>query len=57
MQAEHCCTSTTAESRAKFWYQYNAFKSPGGIVCCLFKGDGSVVVDLLLNCYFHCGIL
>ena len=22
------CTSTTAESRAKIWYQYNAFKPP-----------------------------
>ena len=50
MQAEHCCTSTTAESRAKIWYQYIAFKPlhpPGGTGCCLFKGGGSVVVDLM----------
>ena len=25
------CTSTTAESRANIWYQYNAFKAPSGL--------------------------
>ena len=31
------CTSTTAESRAKIWYQYNAFKPPpGGLGSCPF---------------------
>ena len=28
------CTSTTAESRAKIWYQLNAFKAPSGLGCC-----------------------
>ena len=41
------CTSTTAESRANFWYQQNAFKPPGGLGCCPFLGGGSVVVDFL----------
>ena len=30
------CTSTTAESRPKIWYQLNAFKPPGGLGCCQF---------------------
>ena len=30
------CTSTTAEFRAKNWYQLNAFKAPSGLGCCPF---------------------
>ena len=44
MRAEHFCTSTTAESRAKIWCQWNAFEPPGGLGCCPFWGGGSVVV-------------
>ena len=28
MRAKHFCASTTAESKAKIWYQLNAFKPP-----------------------------
>ena len=40
------CTSTTAESRAKIWYQYNAFKPPGSLGCC----SKAVVLLLLTFC-------
>ena len=30
------CTSTSAESRAKIWYQLSAFKAPSGLGCCPF---------------------
>ena len=50
------CTSTTVESRAKIWYQWNAFKPPlppppppGGLGYCPFWGGGYVVVDLLFS--------
>ena len=52
-----------AESRAKIWYLYDAFKPPGGLGCCLFLGGGSVVVDYLFivtpivgacNCSMFC---
>ena len=42
------CISTTAESRANIWYQWNAFKSPSGLGCCPFLGGGSVVVGFLV---------
>ena len=57
------CPSTTAISRAKIWYQLNAFKPPCGLGCCPFYGGGSVVVDLLFivtpivgvcNCSMFC---
>ena len=31
----------------KIWYQWGAFKPPGGLCCCPFWGGGSVVVDFL----------
>ena len=37
----------TAESRAKNWYQKNAFQTPGGSGCCLILDGGSVVVNFL----------
>ena len=61
------CTLTTAESRAKIWYQSNAFKpptpTPGGLGCCPFQGGSSVAVDVLFivtpivgvcNCSMFC---
>ena len=58
------CASTTAESRAKVWYQLNAFKPhTSGFGCCPFYGGGSAVVDSLLivtpivgfcNCSMFC---
>ena len=63
MRAEHFCTSTTAESRARIWCQWNAFKPPGGLGCCPFWGGGSVVIDFLFivtpivgvcNCSMFC---
>ena len=48
MRAEYFCTSTTAESRVKIWYQWNAFKSPGGLGCCPFLGGGTVVVVVVV---------
>ena len=39
------CTSTTAESRVKIWYQEYAFKPPGGLAAVRSK----VVVLLLLT--------
>ena len=36
------------QTRAKIWYQLNAFKPPpGSLGCCPFYGGGSVVVDFL----------
>ena len=68
MRTEHFCTSTTAESRAKIWYQFNAFKPPppGGFGYCPFLGNGSVGVDSMLivtpivrfcNCSMFCCVL
>ena len=42
------CTSTTVESRAKIWYQLNAFKTPCGLGCC-----PKAVISLMLSpCLF-----
>ena len=52
MRAKQFCVLTTTGSRAKIWYQVNAFKPPpppGGLGCCRFKGGGPVVVDLLFG--------
>ena len=42
------CASTAAESRAKIWYQLDAFKPSSGLSCCPFEGGGYVVFYLLL---------
>ena len=36
------CVSATAESRARFLMQWNAFGTPGGLGCCPFLGSDSV---------------
>ena len=41
------CASTTAESRARVWCQWGAFRTPGGLGCCPFWGGCSVVVAFL----------
>ena len=55
------CTSTTAESRAKIWYQYTAFKPHGGLGCYPLEGGGSVVDSLLIVIpivgFFYCSML
>ena len=62
VRAEHFCASTTAESRAKIWYQYNAFKHPVALAAVRSKG---VVLLLLIvtpivgfcNCSMFCSAL
>ena len=46
--AKHSCTSTTAASRAKIWYQLNAFKPPVAYAAVRSKA----VVLLLLTLLF-----
>ena len=45
MRAKHFCASTTPDSRAKIWYQLDAFKPP----VVLAAVHSKVVVLLLLN--------
>ena len=41
------CASAMAESGARVWCPWNAFRPPSGLGCCLFWGTGSVVVAFL----------
>ena len=45
----------TTESRAKVWYQLDAFKPPSGLSCCPFKRCGSVVDSLFIVALIVCG--
>ena len=62
------CTSTTAESVAKIWYQLKSIKAPqppppppdtppppGGLGCCPFQGVGSVVVGSVVVDFLFIG--
>ena len=45
------CASATAESRARFLLQWNAFGTPCGLGCCPFLGGGSAFFHLLFNVF------
>ena len=56
MWAKQFLCLTTTESKAKIWYQKNAF-GPPPLNCCLFWDGGSVAVDkLFIVALIVCGI-
>ena len=48
MRAKQFCVLKTTESKAKIGRQYNTFKFPVCLDCCLLLGCSSVVVGLSL---------
>ena len=47
MQAEHFFYFNNSRILGEYLVPVQAFKPPGGLGCCPFKGGGSVVVDFL----------
>ena len=51
-RAKHICVLTATKSRAKIWFQQNAFKLPRGLGRCQFEGCGYVIVASIFGLCF-----